>query len=100
MRQGRKLRRTLYLETGGGPERDLCMGIVDTELIAHQICLLWNADAVQTRSDRVHRIMVAANEMARLARMPDGRTWLQEREPLLYDEVEEDEWLRGLEEPS
>jgi hypothetical protein len=42
MRTGGKLGRTLYLETGAGPDQDLCVGIVDTELLAWCIAELWN----------------------------------------------------------
>ena len=43
MRVGRKLGRTLYFVTGDGPDKDLCIGIVDTPEIAAAICEAVNA---------------------------------------------------------
>ena len=43
MRVGRKLGRTLYFVTGEGPDKDLCIGIVDTPEIAAAICEAVNA---------------------------------------------------------
>ena len=43
MRVGRKLGRTLYFVTGDGPDKDVCVGIVDTPEIAAAICTAMNA---------------------------------------------------------
>lgn len=44
MRVGRKLKRTLYLKFGDGtaPDIDLCVGIVDSEVLAAEIVERWN----------------------------------------------------------
>lgn len=43
MRVGRKLRRTLYLHSPQDEwDKDLCVGIVDTEELAAEIVSLWN----------------------------------------------------------
>lgn len=44
MRTGRSLGRTLYLHDpdGGGPDEDICVGMMDSPEIAGLVALLWN----------------------------------------------------------
>ena len=70
MRVGRKLKRTIYLHDihANDPMQDICIGIVDSEILAESIIRIWNdrldlraqVEALRDEAQRVQRL----NEMS------------------------------------